>query len=96
VALVYQELANISGWEAEEMLTAFPPGLDDLYRRMMDQIYNSKNSKLYKSILAIVSIIYQPIILDKLASFINMPPQSSSDYKALAEIIGLCGSFLTL
>jgi hypothetical protein len=96
VALVCQELANISGWEAEEMLTAFPPGLDDLYRRMMDQICNSRNSKLCKSILAVVSVVYRPITLDELASFVDMPPRSSGDYEALAEIIGLCGSFLTL
>jgi len=35
VALVCQELANVSGWEAEEMLRAFPPGLDALYERMI-------------------------------------------------------------
>ncbi len=34
--LVCQELANISGWEAEEILIVFSPGLDALYRRMMD------------------------------------------------------------
>src|SRR6202043_1922664 len=28
VALVCQELADIPGWKAEEMLTVFPPGLD--------------------------------------------------------------------
>jgi hypothetical protein len=96
VALVCQELANISGWEAEEMLTAFPPGLDALYRRMTDQICNSKNSKLCKSILAVVSAVYRPIALDELASFVDIPPRSSGNYKALSEIIGLCGSFLTL
>jgi hypothetical protein len=36
VALVYKELANASGWEAEKILTAFPPGLDPLYKWMMD------------------------------------------------------------
>lgn len=35
VALVCQELTSISGWETEEILTAFPPGLDALYERMM-------------------------------------------------------------
>jgi hypothetical protein len=96
VALVCQELADISGWEAEEILTAFPPGLDALYRRMMDQICNSKNSKLCKSILAVVSVVYRPITLVELASFVDMPPRSSGNYKVLAEIIGRCGSFLTL
>jgi DNA replication protein DnaC len=96
VALVCQELTDISGWEAEGMLITFPPGLDALYRRMMDQICNSKNSKLCKSILAVASVVYRPITLDELDSFVDMPPRSSGNYKALAEIIGLCGSFLTL
>jgi hypothetical protein len=45
VALVCQELANIPGWKAQKKLTAFPPGLDALYRRMMDQICNSDDAK---------------------------------------------------
>jgi hypothetical protein len=63
---------------------------------MMDQICNSKNSKLCKSILAVVSVVYRPITLDDLASLVDMPPRSYGNYKALSEIIGLCGSFLTL
>ena len=78
------------------MLLAFPPRLNALYERMMGQICNSKDAKLCKSILAVVSVVYQPITLDELASFVDMPPRSSSNYKVLVEIIGLCGSFLTL
>jgi hypothetical protein len=96
VALVCQELANISGWEVEEMLPAFPPGLDAVYMRMMKQISISRAAKRCNSILAVVSTVYRPITLDELPSFVDMPPRSSSNYKALAEIIGLCGSFLTL
>ncbi|KAL5318069.1 hypothetical protein ACEPPN_015173 [Leptodophora sp. 'Broadleaf-Isolate-01'] len=96
VALVCQELVVISGWEVEEMLSAFPPGLDALYMRMMKQISTSRTAKRCKSILAVVSIIHRPITLDELPSFVDMPPRSSSNYKALAEIIGHCGSFLTL
>jgi len=96
VALVCQELASISGWEVEEMLSAFPPGLDAIYMRMIEQIRISRAAKRCKSILAVVSIVYRPITLDELPSFVDIPPRSSSNYKALAEIIGLCGSFLTI
>lgn len=96
VALVCEELADTSGWEAKEMLTAFPPGLDALYRQMIDQICSSRNATLCKCILAVVSVVYRPITLDQLESFVDMPPQSSGNYKVLAEIIGLCGSFLIL
>ena len=81
------------------MLPAFPPGLDAFYRRMMNQIRDSKNSKdaeLCKSILAIMSAMYKPITLDELAAFIDIPEEAYTDSKALTEIIGLCGSFLTL
>lgn len=96
VALVCQELAGISGWEAEKMLTAFPPGLDALYERMMSQICSSRHSKLCKNILAVVSVVRRPITLDELPSLVDMPPRCSGNREVLAEIVGLCGSFLTL
>ncbi|KAH8589204.1 NACHT domain-containing protein [Bisporella sp. PMI_857] len=79
VALVCQELAGISGWEVEEMLSAFPPGLDAVYMRMIKQISISRAAKRCNSILAVVSIVYRPITLDELPSFVDMPPRSSDD-----------------
>ncbi|KAM3067045.1 hypothetical protein ACMFMG_011824 [Clarireedia jacksonii] len=96
VALVCQELSNISGWKARQKLIAFPPGLDALYQRMLDQIMNSEDAELCKSILAIVSAVYRPVTLDELVAFVDMPDGVAGDYEALSEIIGLCGSFLTL
>jgi hypothetical protein len=96
VALVCQELSNISGWEALQQLTAFPPGLDALYQRMLNQIMDSKYAELCKSILAVVSTVYRPVMLDELVAFVDMPDGVAGDYEALSEIIGLCGSFLTL
>ncbi|KAF4628465.1 hypothetical protein G7Y89_g9687 [Cudoniella acicularis] len=96
VALVCQELSNISGWKALQKLTAFPPGLDALYRRMLDQIMNSEDAELCKSILAVVSAVYRPVTLDELVAFVDMPNGVAGEYEALSEIIGLCGSFLTL
>ncbi|KIW10919.1 hypothetical protein PV08_10218 [Exophiala spinifera] len=97
VALVCQELADISEWDdAEEMSKAFPPGLNPLYTRMLDQIGTSKYAKLCKSILAVVSTVRRPITLDELKSFVDMPARRSGNSSALAEIIELCGSFLTL
>jgi len=96
VALVCQRLSNISGWRAQQMLTAFPPGLDPLYKRMMDQIMASEDAELCKRILALASAVYRPITLDELASLVDMLDGVSGEYEALSEIIGLCGSFLTL
>jgi hypothetical protein len=55
---------------------------------------NSEDTKLCKSILAVVSTIYRPIILDELVVFIDIPNRVTSDYKALSEIIDLCSSFI--
>ena len=96
VALVCQELSNLSGWRARQRLTAFPPGLDTLYRQMLDQIIDSEDADLCKSILAVVSAVYRPITLDELAAIIDKLHDITSDYDDLSEIIGLCGSFLTL
>jgi hypothetical protein len=96
VALVCQELSNTPGWKAQRNLTAFPPGLDALYRRMIDQIWDSDDAELCTRILAAVSAVYRPLMLDELASVVEMPDGVAGEYEPLSEIIGLCGSFLTL
>ena len=61
-------------------MTAFPPGLDALYRRMIDQIRDSKDAELYKRILAVVSAVYRPITLDELLAFVDMPNGVAGEY----------------
>lgn len=95
VALVCHELAGISDWEVEGIMAEFPPGLNNLYKRMMDNII-SRYAPVCKSILAALLLMYRPISLDELACLVELPPSVSSNRKALAEIIGFCGSFLTL
>ncbi|KAF1814205.1 HET-domain-containing protein [Eremomyces bilateralis CBS 781.70] len=96
VALVCQELSHISGWKAQQKLASFPPGLDALYRRMIDQIRDSEDAGLCKRILAVVSAVYRPVTLDELASLVDLPDGVADGYDDLSEIIGLCGSFLSL
>ena len=96
VALVCQELSNTPGWKAQRRLRGLPPGLDGLYRRMIDQIRDSEDAELCTCILATVSAVYWPLTLDELASVIDLPDGVASENEALSEIVGLCGSFLTL
>jgi hypothetical protein len=93
VALVCQQLADpkVRQHHTLAKLDAFPPGLNDLYGRMMGQIHDSADVDLCTRILAVVSVVYRPITLDELESFVDMPTGAS-----LTEIIQLCGSFLTL
>ena len=96
VALVCQELSNTPEWKVLRKLTAFPPGLDALYRRMIDQIRDSEDAELCTRILAAVSAVYRPLTLDELVSVVDMPDGVAGEYETLSEIIRLCGSFLTL
>jgi hypothetical protein len=96
VALVCQELSSVSGWKAQQKLTAFLPGLNTLYRRMMDQITDLDDAELCIRILATVSAVYRPLTLDELPSVVDMPNGVAGEYEALSKIIGRCGSFLTL
>ncbi|KAK4119882.1 hypothetical protein N657DRAFT_674577 [Parathielavia appendiculata] len=96
VALVCKQLANASEWEAKELLTTIPPGLDALYRRMMDQIYHSSHANLLQRILAVISVVCQPITLDELPALVDTPNRVPGNDKHLADIVGRCGSFLKL
>jgi hypothetical protein len=96
VALVCQELTNVSAWKAQGKLMEFPPGLNALYGRMMGQICESDDVALCRSILAATSIVRRPITLDEMEALVEMPRGISGNQEFLAEIIGLCGSFLSL
>jgi len=96
VALVCQNLEKIPRWKTLAKLNAFPPGLDSLYQRMMAHICNSDNADICKRILASTAIVYRPITLKELTSLVEMLEDMSDDLESLWEIIGLCGSFLTI
>lgn len=96
VSLVSQELAKISTWKVRQKLKNFPSGLDTLYRRMMEQVCNSDDAELCKRILAVTCTVYRPLTIDELPSIIDMPDNTSGNHEALTEIVGLCGSILTL
>lgn len=97
VALVCERLAQLPRMRTIEKLTAFPPGLDPLYQRMMQQVQEHEESSLCKEILGILSTTYRPITLDELTTFVKVPECIVDDgHETLEEIIRYCGSFLTV
>ncbi|KAH7184009.1 hypothetical protein BKA60DRAFT_687463 [Fusarium oxysporum] len=96
VALACQDLEKITRWNTLAKLKAFPPGLDSLYKRMMEQICNSDDSQMCTGILALLTIVYRPITLHELTSFVDVLEGVYDDLESLVEIVGLCGSFLTV
>jgi len=96
VALVCQNLEKIERWDVLKRLNEFPPGLDSLYERMMQQISNSNNANLCKRILASIATVYRPITLEELTSLTEMREGMADDLESLRDVISLCGSFLTI
>ncbi|KAF3313583.1 hypothetical protein TWF173_005876 [Orbilia oligospora] len=99
VALVCQELQNVPQLRVQKKLQEFPPGLDMLYRRMVEQIYNSGDAKSCESVVAVMLVVRRPITLEELTTLVDIPDLESDDdlnSESLREIVQLCGSFLTI
>lgn len=95
VALVCQELADPSVRQRHTLqkLKSYPPGLGPLYQRMMQNIHDSLDTEICRQILAIVSVVYRPITLPELS---HLMESHNYKYDELKDIIGYCGSFLTI
>ncbi|KAF2688292.1 HET-domain-containing protein [Lentithecium fluviatile CBS 122367] len=96
VALVCQNLDGIPRWKVLAKLEAFPPGLDALYNRMMQHISSSDDADLCKRILALVATVYRPVTLDELTYLCEPLEDMADDLASVQQIVGLCGSFLTV
>jgi hypothetical protein len=95
VALVCQDLQTTARRNVFKKLGSFPPGLDALYERMMQQIGVSDDAALCKQVLALIGLMYRPITMQELVILAEQL-EGIDDETELREIIGLCGSFLTL
>ncbi|OBS16602.1 hypothetical protein FPOA_12766 [Fusarium poae] len=96
VALVCNELARpeVKPRNTITKLKSIPGGLDELYQRMLEQVFRSENGDICRKILATVCITYRSISLDELRTLVT--ETKNFDDKELKEVIGECGSFLTL
>jgi hypothetical protein len=92
---VCQELRATARRNVLKKLDTFPPGLKALYERMMQQISVSDDAILCKQVLALAALVYRPITLQELVVLAE-PLEDLADEAEVREIIGLCGSFLTL
>jgi hypothetical protein len=100
VALVCQNLEKVSLRNILFRLSEFLPGLDSLYKRMMEQIHHLDDVydiNFCHRILAILLLIYRPVTLAKLGSFVKSPENNPpADAEVIQKAIGICGSFLTV
>ncbi|KAH8898322.1 hypothetical protein GQ53DRAFT_636865 [Thozetella sp. PMI_491] len=103
VALVCKVLNQNLARYADDDYKNFPPGLNGFYKRMLERISESRETKLCKSILAVVTALYEPVTLDELVALIDMSYSKLDKYrtdndrdKYLTDTIALCGSLLTV
>lgn len=96
VALVCQNLEEYEEWEVFEALKELPPGLDKLYRRMMQKVHGSKHGNLLEQVLALLTAVRRPIVLEELAS-LDKTLEAFVDYcRSPEKIIRQYSSFLVL
>jgi hypothetical protein len=77
-------------------LHEFPPGLDELYARMMVQIEDSEDNEYCKAVLATVALAFRPLTLSELGLIADLPEEISCSIEDLAEIVRCSGCFLTM
>jgi hypothetical protein len=95
VGLVCQELQVTARRNVMKKLESFPPGLNALYEQMMHQISKTDDAELCKHVLASLALVYRPLTLREMIALVEQL-NDTADISELLEIIGLCGSFLTL
>ncbi|ENI03090.1 hypothetical protein COCC4DRAFT_143868 [Bipolaris maydis ATCC 48331] len=97
VALVCQDLKVTPRWNVHKKLAQFPPGLDALYNRMLQQIVSeSSSADMCLRVLAVTAVLYRPVTVAELVVLTEQLAELVNDLESVREIIGLCGSFLTL
>jgi hypothetical protein len=96
IALVCQDLKTTPKWNVRKKLASFPPGLNSLYMRMMDQISESDSAEICRQILASTAVLYRPVTISELIALVEQLEDLAEDLESVREIIGLCRSFLTL
>ena len=74
----------------------FPPGLDELYRRMLRRILSSRNSSILVQILALSTVAYRPLKIGEMMVLLDVDSTLLRSPDFIKELVGLCGSFLTI
>jgi len=92
IHLVCKELQRVRARRAETTLLEFPPGLDSVYQCMINQIqrHDMEDIQFCFRVLSAVLLAYRPLHLEELATVATIPENDAE------ELVGLCGSFLSI
>lgn len=86
---------GVSERHARVKVEEFPQELDALYRRMLERTWESNDQDLCRRILAVISIVCRPVTLLELMCLAALE-EFCNKTQILEEIIGECGSLLTV
>ncbi|KAL6895283.1 hypothetical protein HDV57DRAFT_506834 [Trichoderma longibrachiatum] len=96
VALVCQNLESIPAWKVLDTLKASPPELEPLFRKMVESISSSNEAKICERILTVATVARRPLTLQELIALAETPGETHEKRQVVCELIGQCGSFLTI
>ncbi|KAK4172851.1 hypothetical protein QBC36DRAFT_68257 [Triangularia setosa] len=99
VALVIQELSRegVESWHTLQIVEEVPPGLDNMYDRMLNEISRYKrDSEFCRRILAVATVAYRPLHLDEIGGLSGLPEQIVRSTENIRKVVAKCGSFLTI
>jgi hypothetical protein len=98
VALVVQELERPESWDPLQVAEEAPPGLYQLYDRMVNRIQQltKRNSEICRLLLSTATVAYRPLHLPEMGSLCGLSGQTSVLARNVRKIVAMCGSFLTI
>jgi hypothetical protein len=98
VSLACRELDSTPLYLMRDVLQALPPGLHPLYKRMMSQIQaqDTMTVQYCRAILQTMTLAFRPLQLEELAVAAGLPSDRSFGAQAVLDLVGRCGSFLTV
>ena len=86
VALVVKDLKNYPASSARERVKHFPPGLDEVYERMLARLGDVPDTAMYRRVLLIMATAYGSLHLSELETFADL-----SAMDGLKHTVRSCG-----
>jgi hypothetical protein len=98
VSLVIKSLERSKSWNVLSIIEKMPSGLIELYQRMLDQTQalEDEDPKRCRFILSTVTTVKEPLRLEELGVLSGLPKEVASNKKIVADMVNMCGSFLTI
>ncbi|KAF2455214.1 hypothetical protein BDY21DRAFT_324439 [Lineolata rhizophorae] len=99
VSLVCKALGDDLTSKVRSKLKKFPPGLGQLYKRMIGQLLGQEDEDDVdhcRRILVAATLAYRPLSLKELGATAGLPPELSDRPEDLRRLVYRCGSFLSV